>query len=54
MRTFFQTKKVVTKAISSATERRKAFIKMGFILSDEGVIGHDGTIYKDYWVFEQK
>ena len=45
----FECNRIATKAISSAVERRKALEKLGFTLSQEVLVGHDGTAYKDYW-----
>lgn len=47
----FDCDKVATKAIPEAAERRSVLAKMNFVLSDEKVIGHDGTEYTDYFVF---
>lgn len=41
---------IATKAISIATERIKALTKCGFNYSEEKLIGHDGTIYNDYYI----
>lgn len=41
---------VATKAVPEAVERRRALEKMNFVLSDEKVVGHDGTEYTDYFV----
>lgn len=45
----FDCNRMATKAIASAVERRKALEKLGFTLSQEILVGHDGTSYKDYW-----
>ena len=45
----FACHRIATKAINSAVERRKALEKLGFTLSQESLVGHDGTLYKDYW-----
>ena len=45
----FDCNRMATKAIASAVERRKALGKLGFTLSQESLVGHDGTSYKDYW-----
>lgn len=44
---------VATKAIPSAKERIKALTALGFILSHEPLIGHDGTKYYDYYVLNK-
>lgn len=41
---------IATKAISMAKERIRALEDMGFCLSDEFVVGHDGTKYDSYYV----
>lgn len=46
--------KVATKAIPSATERITALKAIGYIKSDEPLIGHDGTKYYDYYVLIKK
>ena len=43
---------VATKAIPIAKERIKALEHMGFCLSEESLIGHDGTKYGSYYVRE--
>lgn len=43
---------IATKAIMIAEERIKALEEMGFYLSEEAVIGHDGTKYGAYYVRE--
>lgn len=43
---------IATKAIPIAEERIKALEQMGFYLSEEAVIGHDGTKYGSYYVRE--
>lgn len=40
---------IATKAIPIAKERIKALEHMGFCLSEESVIGHDGTKYGSYY-----
>ena len=46
----FYCDKIVTKAIESATERRKALGLLGFTESDEMLSGHDGTQYGSYFI----
>lgn len=48
----FSCDKIATKAIESATQRRRALESIGFVLSAEKLIGHDGTQYSDYYVLE--
>lgn len=43
---------IASKAIPIAEERIKALEQMGFYLSEEAVIGHDGTKYGSYFVRE--
>ena len=47
----FGCSKVATKAVLSAVERAQALTSLGFVKSDEPLIGHDGTKYYDYYVF---
>lgn len=46
----FHCNKIATKAIPEAKERINTLKKLGFILSDEKLIGHDGTRYNNYYV----
>ena len=46
----FDCDKIATKAIPEAKERIKALSNMGFLLSKEKLIGHDGTEYTNYWL----
>ena len=39
-----------TKAVPEAEQRIKALCAMGFSLSNEELIGHNGQKYRDYWV----
>ena len=48
----FACEKIATKAIPIAEERIKALKRIGFRLSEESVIGHDGTKYGSYYVLE--
>lgn len=48
--TLFSCDKTATKAVEAAEERRKALTNYGFSLSLEKLIGHDGTLYSDYYV----
>lgn len=41
---------IATKAIPQATQRIRALERMGFFSSTEKLIGHDGTVYSDYYV----
>ncbi|MCM1568590.1 MAG: N-acetyltransferase [Roseburia sp.] len=43
---------IATKAVPIAKERIKALEHMGFCLSEEALIGHDGTKYGSYYVRE--
>ena len=43
---------IATKAVSIAKERIRALEHMGFGLSEETLIGHDGTKYDSYYVRE--
>ena len=46
----FDCDKIATKAIPEAKERIKALSHMGFSLSNEFLIGHDGTEYSNYFL----
>ena len=46
----FYCDKIVTKAIASATERRKSLVMLGFTEADAMLCGHDGTQYGSYFV----
>ncbi|MBR4049934.1 MAG: GNAT family N-acetyltransferase [Clostridia bacterium] len=48
--TLFNCDKIATKSVEVAEERRKALVNCGFSLSFEKLIGHDGTLYSDYYV----
>ena len=48
----FAYEKIATKAIPAAEERIEALEHIGFRLSEESVIGHDGTKYGSYYVLE--
>lgn len=47
---WFQCDKIATKATADAAERRKALSEMGFVRSEEKLLGHDGKEYGDYFV----
>lgn len=49
----FDCAKIATKAIPEACERIKSLRKIGFDLSDEKLIGHDGTEYDNYYIKER-
>lgn len=51
--TLFDCDKVATKAIPAAAERIAALYAMGFTLSGECVVGHDGRRYGDYFVLHR-
>lgn len=48
----FHCEMIATKAIPIAKERIQALEHMGFGLSEESVMGHDGTKYGSYYVLE--
>lgn len=50
----FQCDKIAIKAIPSATERVAALKSLGFELSDQSLIGHDGSEYNAYFVLKQR
>ena len=45
----FECRMIATKAPVYAVERIGALKEMGFEKSPEKVVGHDGTVYGDYW-----
>lgn len=45
----FNCTKIATKAIPAAAERICALKKLDFSLSEKPLIGHDGTLYTDYY-----
>ena len=50
----FDCDKIATKAIDKAIDRRKSLKEIGFSLSKENLIGHDGTIYESYFILKKK
>ncbi len=42
--------KIATKAVKKTSERIEALKELGFLLSDEKLIGHNGEIFSDYYV----
>ena len=52
MRELFACEMIATKAISIAKERIEALKHKGFCLSEESLIGHNGTKYDSYYVRE--
>ena len=48
--TLFGCDKIATKATIAATERIAALKDLGFKLSEEKLIGHNGTEYDSYFV----
>ena len=48
----FACEMIATKAVSIAQARIQALEHMGFCLSEEALIGHDGTKYNSYYVRE--
>lgn len=49
----FHCDKIATKSIPEARERINALKGLGFSLSDEKLIGHDGTEYTNYFVLHK-
>ncbi len=47
----FSCSSVTTKAVSQAVERITALTDIGFVKSQEKLIGHDGTAYSDYYIY---
>ncbi len=50
----FNCRMIATKAIPSAKNRVSALQTIGFNLSDAVLVGHDGTQYKDYYVYKKR
>lgn len=50
-RAMFACEMIATKAVSIARERIRALEHMGFCMSEEPLIGHDGTEYDSYCIF---
>ena len=46
----FRCKRIATKAIRMAEERRKALEKLGFKATEEKLVGNDGTEYGEYYI----
>ena len=46
----FACEMIATKVVSIAQERIQALEHMGFSLSEESLIGHNGTKYDSYYV----
>ena len=44
---------IATKARIYAVERIAALKRAGYVKSEEILVGHDGTIYGDYWVINR-
>ena len=51
-RDMFACEMIATKVVSIAQERIQALEHMGFSLSEESLIGHNGTKYDSYYVRE--
>lgn len=49
----FACKMIATKINFTALERKKAMKAVGFAACAEKLIGHDGTSYTDYYVFQR-
>lgn len=49
----FDCAKIATKANPEAFERIRALNDLGFNLSDEKLVGHNGTQYKNYYVLHK-
>ena len=49
----FEREMIATKAIPEAVERRKVLSELGFVHTDEVLIGHDGTKYGSYFVLKR-
>lgn len=51
---WFECSMLAKKAPIYAIERIEALKKTGFEKSEENLIGHDGTVYRDYWCIFKK
>lgn len=49
----FYCDKVVTKAIPEAKERLSVLKDLGFGASKEDMMGHDGTVYSEYYILKK-
>lgn len=49
----FECSMIATKASLYAIERREALSELGFSESSHSLVGHDGTKYYNYWVYEK-
>ncbi len=49
----FECEKIATKIPSFASERKLAIVRLGFAVSEEKLIGHDRTVYADYYVLKK-
>ncbi len=50
----FDCNKIATKAIPEATERIKVLLNMGFVSTNEALLGHEGKIYYNYFIKTKK
>ena len=50
---WFGCQRIATKAPVYAVDRRNALQKAGYAESDCSLVGHDGTLYSHYWVYEK-
>ena len=49
----FKCEKIATKIPPFASERKLAIVRLGFVASEEKLIGHDRTVYADYYVLRK-
>lgn len=49
----FDCKMIATKCVPLAAVRRNTLMRLGFVPTDELLIGHDGTRYQDYLVLDR-
>ena len=49
----FKCEKSATKIPPCASERKLAIVRLGFVASEEKLIGHDRTVYADYYVLRK-
>ena len=49
----FQCQIIATKIPPFASERKLAILRLGFVASEEKLIGHDKEFYTDYYVLQE-
>ncbi|MDE6661572.1 MAG: hypothetical protein K2J93_07100 [Anaeroplasmataceae bacterium] len=51
---WFDCKFIATKAPIYAVERIQALTQVGYVKVNQPLIGHDGTLYYDYWIIHRQ